>query len=878
MSDPITRLNAALEGRYRIERELGEGGMATVYLADDLRHERRVALKVLKPELAAVVGAERFLAEIKTTANLQHPHILPLHDSGEADGFLYHVMPYIEGETLRDRLERERQLPVDEAVRIATDVAEALQSAHEQGVIHRDVKPANILLSKGRPLVADFGIALAVSAAGAGRLTETGLSVGTPYYMSPEQASADREPSPASDVYSLGCVLYEMLVGEPPYTGMSAQAVLTKILTEMAPSAATSRASIPANVDGAIRKALEKLPADRFTSAQAFAGALNDPGFRYGETPGASSAVPVWRRALWPVMTAMMAGVAILAWMGRSAEPRPVMRLRLLEGESSTNTISASPGPRISPDGSRIAFIHLGNDGRPALAVRRLDSFESRDVASSNVINWLSFSPDGQSLAYHDGAAIRTIAVTEGAGGSQVLAESVDLTNPRPITWEPDGWIYYNDTAENLVRIRPTGGEGERLATVGDDGVILRSPKVIPDQDAALVNISAGRYGGTEYYGVLDFATGMVDTLGTGAGARIIGGDILVWVDAGTLFGQRFDLAARERIGTAMALADGIPSNTYSALFDVSGDGTLVYQLMEPGEDNIVAVSRAGVRVNRNVSTGTTLGMRLNPQGTRAVLEESDGEDSDIWVLDLPTGARTRITFGAAAFYPVWNLDGSRVAYYRIVNGEYDLYWKNADGSGVEEPLLEAPGREIEVAFVPGSDRIVVRQGDRTRAEGSDIWLYDIGDPDSGRPIATSPGNEVSPMVSPDGRYVAYTSDELRGWQVFVRSLDNPAERQQVSIDGGSEPYWSPDGNELFFRSGSQLMAVPISLENGFSQTGQPLPLFSTAGLIENAHHTTYALMPDRQTFLFIQNPQFGDTRIVVNWMREVRQRLSRSP
>jgi len=191
MSDPVTRLNAALEGRYRIESELGEGGMATVYLADDIKHERKVALKVLKPELAAVVGAERFLAEIKTTANLQHPHILPLFDSGEADSFVFYVMPYVEGESLRDRLDREHQLPVDEAVKITTDLAEALDYAHRHEVIHRDIKPANILMHEGRPLIADFGIALAVGAAGGGRMTETGLSLGTPFYMSPEQATTD---------------------------------------------------------------------------------------------------------------------------------------------------------------------------------------------------------------------------------------------------------------------------------------------------------------------------------------------------------------------------------------------------------------------------------------------------------------------------------------------------------------------------------------------------------------------------------------------------------------------------------------------------------------------------------------------------------------
>ena len=218
MSDPVTRLKAALEGRYRIDGEAGEGGMATVYLAEDLKHERQVAIKVLKPELAAVIGAERFLAEIKTTANLQHPHILPLFDSGEADGFLYFVMPYIEGETLRDRLDREKQLPVDEAVRVATAVANALDYAHDQGVIHRDIKPANILLSRGEPLVADFGIALAVSAAAGGRMTETGLSLGTPHYMSPEQATAEKDITHRSDIYSLGSVLYEMLTGDPPHS------------------------------------------------------------------------------------------------------------------------------------------------------------------------------------------------------------------------------------------------------------------------------------------------------------------------------------------------------------------------------------------------------------------------------------------------------------------------------------------------------------------------------------------------------------------------------------------------------------------------------------------------------------------------------------
>ncbi|MGD8321973.1 MAG: serine/threonine-protein kinase, partial [Gemmatimonadota bacterium] len=289
MNDSVLdRLNAALEGRYAVEEEIGEGGMATVYLATDLKHNRRVALKVLKQELSAVVGAERFLTEIETTANLQHPHILPLFDSGEAGGFLFYVMPYVQGETLAQRLAREKQLPVEEAVRIATAVANALDHAHRHGVVHRDIKPGNILLQDGEPVVSDFGIAIAVGAAGGSRLTETGLSVGTPYYMSPEQATGDQVVGPASDTYSLACVLYEMLVGEPPYLGNTAQAVLGKIIQGAPVSATSMRRSIPLHVDAAIRKGLEKLPADRFTGAQELARALADENFRHGAVPGAA--------------------------------------------------------------------------------------------------------------------------------------------------------------------------------------------------------------------------------------------------------------------------------------------------------------------------------------------------------------------------------------------------------------------------------------------------------------------------------------------------------------------------------------------------------------------------------------------------------------
>ena len=278
MSDQLARLAAALADRYRIDRELGAGGMATVYLAEDLKHNRKVAVKVLKPELAVAIGAERFLAEIKTTANLQHPHILALHDSGEVNGTVFYVMPYVEGESLRDRLDREKQLPIDDALRIAGEVADALQYAHERGVIHRDIKPENILLQRGHAVVADFGIALAASKTGGTRMTETGMSLGTPTYMSPEQAMGAREVDARTDVYSLGCVLYEMLAGEPPFVGPTAQSIVAKVITESPKSLTGQRRTVPPHVDATVQTALEKLAADRFATAAAFAESLRNQG------------------------------------------------------------------------------------------------------------------------------------------------------------------------------------------------------------------------------------------------------------------------------------------------------------------------------------------------------------------------------------------------------------------------------------------------------------------------------------------------------------------------------------------------------------------------------------------------------------------------
>jgi serine/threonine-protein kinase len=323
LTTDLSRLTAALADRYRIERELGAGGMATVYLAQDLKHDRKVAVKVLKPELGAVLGADRFLAEIKVTANLQHPNLLPLFDSGAADGLLYYVMPYIEGETLRTRLDRERQLPIDETMRLITLMAGALDFAHARGVVHRDLKPENILLQAGQPVLADFGIALAVAQAGGSRVTETGLSLGTPHYMSPEQATADRVIDARSDQYSLGAVAYEMLTGEPPHTGATAQAIIARLLTETPRSVRATRPHISATLDHAILRALAKAPADRFMSCSALARAAGDTsGVVAVSAPGSLVRRRTWQLAGVGVLALAAIGYGVFG-RGGSAGPAP---------------------------------------------------------------------------------------------------------------------------------------------------------------------------------------------------------------------------------------------------------------------------------------------------------------------------------------------------------------------------------------------------------------------------------------------------------------------------------------------------------------------------------------------------------------------------
>jgi serine/threonine-protein kinase len=880
MTEPIARLNAALEGRYRIERQLGQGGMATVYLAEDLKHHRKVALKVLKPELAAVVGAERFLAEIRTTASLQHPHILPLFDSGEADRLLFYVMPHVGGESLRDRLEREHQLPVGEAVRIATNVAEALDYAHSHGVVHRDIKPANILLQAGKPVIADFGIALAVSAGGAGRLTETGLSLGTPHYMSPEQATGDQGVGPATDIWALGCVLYEMLVGEPPYTGSTPQAVLGKIITAVLPSVTGQRKSVPANVDMTIRKALEKMPADRFTSASEFAKALGDPGFRDGQEAAAvaagAAALGPWKQLSMGLATLAAVLALGLVWAvadSPSPEPRPLARFYVTPAEDQRLVApSASVDIALSPDGSRLIYVGVAPGGGTQLWRRGLGDLEAIAVPGTEGARAPDVSPDGASIAFSAAGAIKSVSL-QGGPAVTIVAEGGGPT------WGSDGLMYF--TRDGIVyRVSATGGDPEAV-TAPMDNTVQRYLDALPDGRGLLLTVSIGPPAQSRIATVGPDG-GEVREILAGVMARCTAtGHIVYATAAGTLMAAPFDVRRLEVTGPSVALIEGVAVGANSnSQFALSESGTLVYATGAGSVSELVWVSRGGlVEPVDPAWTGEFGSPALSPDGRRLAVAIQREASMDLWIKQLDRGPSIRLTFdGSRNDYPTWTPDGGSVTFTSNQAGpSFDLWTKRADGSTQAVLELDEEWALAEGLWSPDGEWFVHRTSTNELGAG-DIVAHRRGGNTAPVPLVATDFTELAPAISPNGRWMAYSSNETGRTEIFVVPFPNAGEAKwPVSVGGGTEASWSRDGRELFYRSGrGDMVAVSVEIEPMFS-LGLTSVLFSATPYSSIAVHRQYEVAPDAERFLMIRPVRAtveGRLILVQNFFEELRQRV----
>jgi serine/threonine-protein kinase len=885
------RLAAALADRYRIERELGQGGMATVYLAEDLKHKRKVAVKVLKPELAAVLGAERFVQEITTTASLQHPHILPLFDSGTADGFLFYVMPFIEGETLRGKLDRETQLGVDEAVRIAADVASALQYAHTHGVIHRDIKPENILLHDGRPVVADFGIALAVSAAAGGRMTETGLSLGTPHYMSPEQATAEKEISARSDVYSLASVLYEMLAGEPPHSGGSAQAIIMKIIAERPQPVSQLRRSVPPNVAAALEKALEKLPADRFDSAKAFAEALANLAFTHGSfgPGGAMGSARVARHrdpAFLALGVAALLAVGLAAWaLLQPPAPGPVARysIRLPDGVE-----IAGPFARfaLTPDGGKLLFLVGEDDAAPELWVRDRDALEATPVPGATLAFGPFVSPSGTEVGFTSWGGVRVASLVD--GGVRALTDSVANAGG---TWGPDGMIYLGRVNGPMVRVDASGpGSAAAFTTLnvaaGETEHIF--PDALPNGKGVLFTI-ASTANGEEFreIGVARTTDGSHEVLVRGVYARYAASGHLLYVTAdGTLMAAAFDQDRLALTGPGVAVVRNLTLRVLAAPdLAITRNGTLLYSTGGRiwGEGGTpVWVSRNGETRDVDSSWSQELeAVALSPDATHLAFALGRSTNTaDVWVRRLSNGVMSRLTADELSVRPTWMPDGQDLLFVRreaVRDGGHVMgVFRQAMGTRTPRFVFAHEQDLQEILVSRDSAWFVFRSGFGRGSENIHARRR-TGDTTTIAIAATS-ALEVAPTLSPDGRWLAFVSDETGSREVYVQAFpDGGGRKWPVSNGGGTEPLWSRNGQELFYRNGRNEMVAVTVTGSAVPPMGRQQVLFSARAYATDPTNRAYDVAPDGQRFVMLRSarrPGEDDFRLVLveNFFEELKR------
>jgi len=783
MTTPLDRLAAALADRYAIEQELGQGGMATVYLAHDIKHDRKVAVKVLRPELAAVIGADRFLAEIKTTANLQHPHILPLFDSGVADSFLFYAMPYVEGESLRDRLSREKQLPITDAVRIASEVASALDYAHRHGVIHRDIKPENILLHYGSALVADFGIALAASKAGT-RMTETGMSLGTPQYMSPEQAMGEREITARSDVYALGCVTYEMLSGEPPFSGPTAQAIVAKIMTAEPVDLLTLRKTIPPAVADAVQTSLQKLPADRFATAAEYASALHGrTGVRSSATrataPRSSSLVS---RLSPLILASIIAAVAIFAFLlgGRLSHHGATVPVVLGHATHLTWDPGLEVTPALSPDGRSVAYA-AGPVANPHIVVRVVGEGRALRLTGDTTQSESNpvWSPDGSRVFFLSRSGIYSAPAGGGPARPEITGTEADAVTS--VTLAPDGKRMAYTRGDSLF-VREADGSSHRIATMSGPALCAWSPArnlvacatenpLYAASGASFGNLSPGRIV------LCDVASGHLNTVTDSLSLNTSP----AWSPDG-----RWLYFVSSRDGRRDIYMEAIGGHGTAA-------GTPVRLSVGLGAHTI---SVAG--------TGTGLAYSLYTARTSA------------WSMPVPTRpgetstAATRITNANEYMEQLGpSQDGKWLYYDSDLTGNDDIF-RIPIGGGEAERLTTDPADDFAPAPSPDGKSFAFHSW---RSGTRDIYVQRLNDGGI-ETVTRSPRQEALPSWAPDGNALTFSEIALAGAVWIVRRNANGQWAPPIRrVDHGSNPVWSPDGRSLAFLStlaGGSIEVVPV--------------------------------------------------------------------
>jgi serine/threonine-protein kinase len=861
--DPLSSLSSVLADRYDIDREIGRGGMATVYLARDLRHKRNVAVKVLNPELGAVLGVERFLAEIQVTANLQHPNVLPLYDSGSGNGVLFYVMPYVEGESLRDRLERERQLPIDDAVRIATAVAGALDYAHRHGVVHRDLKPENILLQDGQPLVADFGIALAVRNAGGNRITQTGLSLGTPQYMSPEQATGERTVDGRADIYSMGAVLYEMLVGDPPHIGSSTQAVIAKLLTEKPTPVRTARETIPEHVAWAVDRSLAKLPADRWQTARDFCDALA------GTAPGRGAvatreARPMARTLMTALPWALAAISAIVAGVFVVRGMSPVLPAKAYV---SLPGASLADGFGVSPSGGALVYVGRAGTGAKQLFVRDIGQLDARPIPGTDGAQNPIWSPDGRRLVFDANGKVMRVA--RDGGSIDVVSASVAYGHD----WVDNESIVLGSTvAGSGLRVVEQIGTPPREVThpdVSRGDSYHAYPLALRGERAAFVSWGPGGLE-DDYLGLADMKTGkyVLSRLAAMRPVAMIDDWLVYLTPDRRLMAARCDLAGMSFLGAPVTLEENAvaASITPTAALLVTGVRTtslVRFSVVEP--------SRLQTLVE---DAGTILSPRVSPDGRHVAYALARRDGADLMLYDLKAGTSSVLRSAPFLNDIAWLPDGRSLVYHE--SAPDSGLWRMSVEHPSERTLITAANFPRQPAVMPDGKSMVFIENVlvNPRVRGYVTAVASLTGPSAVQQLDIGRAGE-HPAVSPNGRWLAVSSHETGQNEIYVRSLTRGGDLLRVSTKGGYEPAWSRDGMQLFYRMDRTVMMARLR------ETGGRLEVLSrdSVASFTISSMNTYDWLYDvganpNELFVAAANEKEWQLVFAQRWIADARRRL----